>query len=336
MKFTLVSAALFLSFLLKNTNADVCDWSGYNDWARGWDVTCSSDIKDVDYASFAGCVVLDFLGGGGSCTTTWISNKLQEIGLEVGGEVIQDLIDGKIEVVNGVDVKAAVHTGTGCKHCPLSWLCIPKPNRHRVCVAHRPNKSAPEPSKPVHALRSYHGGCDSVHKSRDPVCVAATSRYCAEKCNCGGVSQQVGAGVFGVGCFKEHESIVKLAELQEHHPVCNRISLSQSNECYSAVHRWCEATGRGQVGIAQEVGADEFLVACTDATWYGDVSIQDLRRLHGGCNEVGKGQTADCVAAINTWCNRNGKGTLGLAQELGNGVIGAGCFNAEWYGDIAV
>mmetsp|Transcript_6502 Transcript_6502/g.18148 ORF Transcript_6502/g.18148 Transcript_6502/m.18148 type:complete len:335 (-) Transcript_6502:2417-3421(-) len=329
----LVTSALILSSLLGITNADVCDWSGYYDWADGWEVTCSSDIKDVDYATAAGCAVLDFLGGGGSCLTAWLTDKLRDIGLEVGAGVIQDLIDGKIDVVDGVDVKAAIHSGTSCEHCPLSWLCIPKPNRHRICIAHRPTGST---GMPEHSLRSYHDGCNSVHKSRNPACVAAMSRFCGEKCNCGGVSQQVGAGVFGVGCFPEHESIVKVTDLQKHHPGCNSVHISQSNECFSAVHRWCGAMGHGDVGIVQEVGADEFLVACADSTWYGDVSIQDLRQLHGGCDSVGKAQQADCVAAINTWCNANGKGGMGLAQELGNGVIGVGCFNSEWYGDVAV
>mmetsp|Transcript_31424 Transcript_31424/g.63864 ORF Transcript_31424/g.63864 Transcript_31424/m.63864 type:complete len:386 (-) Transcript_31424:2967-4124(-) len=189
---------------------------------------------------------------------------------------------------------------------------------------------------PTKKLRNYHGGCDSVHKSRTPECVSAMNRFCNEKCtHCGGVSQEVGNGVFGVACFASNAHIVYLQDLQTHHSSCHA-GASQSNECASAIHRWCGANGHGSVGIAQELGSDHFLLRCFGATWYGDVSIQDLRNQHHGCDNVGKGNTADCVSAMHRWCGANNKGTQGLAQELGNGVIGVACFDSEWYGDVAV
>lgn len=57
-----------------------------------------------------------------------------------------------------------------------------------------------------------------------------------------------------------------------------------------------------QVGLIHEVGTADVRVICTPTTtWYGDVSVEDLRSHHGGCNHVSKGQSPDCVAAIHRW-----------------------------------
>ena len=133
-----------------------CDWSGYNDWARDWQVSCSSDIDEIDYLTGIGCVIADFSGTGGACSTAWLKEKLTDIGAEIASDVdLSKLIGGSLITEGGLDIKAAVLTGTGCKHCVFSWLCYPRANRHRVCLAWRgskntnPNPPPPPPTPPM-------------------------------------------------------------------------------------------------------------------------------------------------------------------------------------------
>eukprot|EP00929_Paragymnodinium_shiwhaense_P120784 TRINITY_DN92836_c0_g1_i1.p1 TRINITY_DN92836_c0_g1~~TRINITY_DN92836_c0_g1_i1.p1 ORF type:complete len:232 (+),score=4.35 TRINITY_DN92836_c0_g1_i1:57-752(+) len=185
------------------------------------------------------------------------------------------------------------------------------------------------------ALRLYHPGCNSGHYSRSPECVAAISRFCSDQSDGGGISQEVGSGVFGVACFEKTGHFVKVWALQAHHSSC-RLGRSQSAFCISAARRWCNEKGYGDLGLPQEVGSDELLVACFYASWYGDVPMSELREQHCGCDGGHKAQTAACVAAMHRWCNEQGKGRQGLAQEIGNGVLGVGCFYDTWYGDVRI
>jgi hypothetical protein len=108
----------------------------------------------------------------------------------------------------------------------------------------------------------------------------------------------------------------------------------QSPDCVAAIHRACNQRGAGG-GISQEVGNGALSVACFDTKWFGDISINELRTQHPGCDSTGKSQSSDCVAAIHRACNVRGAGG-GIAQEVGNGVLGVACFNTKWFGDISI
>ena len=216
------------------------------------------------------------------------------------------------------------------------------------------------PSRPLFAqstLNQFHPGCDDLEyppndprprghpvfpDSRNPDCVAAVHRFCSVGNRGGaGVTQEVGnsGGTFGVACFRPSwYGDVPLSDLTHLHPGCDSLTKSQTPECMSAVHRWCG--GRGGAGLVQELGAGVFGVACFQTTSYQDVSTNDLRSLHSGCDSTSKSQKADCVAAIHRWCvnNRNSSpgrnASAGLSQETGNGVLGVACFNSTLYTDV--
>lgn len=187
-------------------------------------------------------------------------------------------------------------------------------------------------------LIQLHGGCNTVEKSRNPDCVAAMHRYCSNSGRGGGgVSQEVGRGVFGVACFNPTwYGDVPLNDLTNLHGDCNNLGQSQSGACVAAVHRWCSQTGKGEGGIVQEVGNGVFGVACFAPQSYQDVALTTLQSEHGECNSLDRSQSGACVAAMHRWCEKSGQGTAGFSQEVGQGVFGVACFNSTWYGDVRV
>ena len=124
--------------------------------------------------------------------------------------------------------------------------------------------------------------------------------------------------------------------LSQLHSGCNSIGESRDPDCVAAMHRFCFTTGHGGAGVSQEVGQGVFGVACFNPSWYGDVPLNDLRNLHGGCDGLGKSQHSDCMAAVHRWCNQNGRGSAGIVQEVGNGVFGVACFNPQSYQDVSL
>lgn len=191
------------------------------------------------------------------------------------------------------------------------------------------------PAPPPAPLSAHHGGCNDISKSRTPDCMAAMHRHCNNKGADFGVSQEVGAGVFGVACASAGwYGNVSVATLKQHHGGCNDINKSQTPDCMSAIHRFCSSQGFS-AGISQEVGAGIFGVACFRAGSYRDVSLSLLSSLHGGCNNLGRSQTPDCMAAVHRACQRSGW-DFGISQEVGNGVFGVACAKAKWYGDVSL
>lgn len=183
-------------------------------------------------------------------------------------------------------------------------------------------------------------GC-SRDQSRDPACVAAIHRFCSADGRGGaGLAQDVGpaatATTFGISCFQPSwAGDVPIAQLKQLNPGCDDPGKSQSPACMAAVHRWC-ATGKGGAGLAQEIGNGVFSVACFRTTHYQDVPVAQLKTLSSGCDDIGKSQRQDCVAAIHRWCINNGKGTGGLSQEVGDGVLGVACFAGTTHSDVPV
>jgi Domain of unknown function (DUF4157) len=194
--------------------------------------------------------------------------------------------------------------------------------------------SSPPPNPSSGSLASYHPGCSGDPQS--PECVAAIHRACAALGAGGGMSQEVGNGVFGVACFDtKWYGDVSIGDLRSKHPGCN-LENSQSPECVAAIHRFCSSSFGAGGGMSQEVGNGVFGVACFDTKWYGDVSIDDLRSKHPGCDNANKSRSSDCLAAIHRFCSSSFGAGGGMSQEVGNGVFGVACFNTKWYGDISV
>lgn len=195
--------------------------------------------------------------------------------------------------------------------------------------------STPSQAQNPPNLSGYHIGCVNEIYSRHPDCVAAIHRYCeADNRGGAGLSQEVGQSqqfrrvVIQFHCFRPSwYGDAPLAQLRGLHAGCDQATKSQTPECMSAIHRWCEAQGRGGAGLAQEVGPASFAVACFRPSSYQDVSINDLRARHSGCDTTGKSQSADCLAAIHRWCSSQGRGTAGIAQEVGARVLGVACMN---------
>ncbi|MGZ8931265.1 MAG: hypothetical protein ACXW0O_09770, partial [Methylosarcina sp.] len=186
-------------------------------------------------------------------------------------------------------------------------------------------------------LTNYHSGCMGNDKSTHSDCMAAAHRYCTKtRSSNAGVIQEIGNRVYGTACFTASwYGDVSINELSKAHSGCNNISKSQDSECLSAVHRWCSQNSKGGAGVVQEIGNNVFGVACFNPQFYQDVSLIDLKNQHSGCDNLGKSQTSDCRAAIHRWCVNNKKGNAGLSQEVGAGVFGVACIQANWYGDVS-
>src|ERR1700737_113731 len=74
------------------------------------------------------------------------------------------------------------------------------------------------------ALESFHPGCNSMSRSRDPDCVATIHRFCTGRGGAG-ISQEVGGAVFGVACFAPSwYGDVPLSQLTQQHPGCRQLS----------------------------------------------------------------------------------------------------------------
>lgn len=176
----------------------------------------------------------------------------------------------------------------------MGWTCVPLPQ-----IPVPPNEPAPPPSPPPPpppppaprrdprpgVLMSLHDGCDSVHRARSPDCVAAIHRYCTGAHGGAGLSQEIPtAHTLQVACLSTtFYGDVSVDDLRVHHAGCN-LRGSQESDCVAAMHRWCIHNGKGGAGIAQEVGNGVFGVACFAPEWFGDVSVEQLRSIHPGCN----------------------------------------------------
>ncbi len=189
-------------------------------------------------------------------------------------------------------------------------------------------------------LIELHPGCNSVSKSRNSDCVAAMHRYCSNHdLGRAGISQEVGGDEIGVACIKENwYGEVPLSELTRSHNECSNMGRSQSGACVAAAHRWCNQTGKGEVGVIQELGNSVFGVACFSAKTYQDVSLASLQNEHSDCNALNKSQTSSCVSAAYRWCKNTGKGGGGFPQEVGGGnrVFGIACFDPTTYKAIKI
>jgi hypothetical protein len=105
-------------------------------------------------------------------------------------------------------------------------------------------------------------------------CTSAARRWC----------QRTGKGDAGllqgrrdllstyVACFTPASyQDVPLAELQANHGGCNALDRSETGDCLSALQKWCVDRGRGNAGVAQEIGAGVFGVACLAGASYVQV-----------------------------------------------------------------
>lgn len=181
-----------------------------------------------------------------------------------------------------------------------------------------------DPVFPNLKLSQYHDGCNAANKSRGSDCVAAAHRFCmyTHPSTFLGVPQEVRFDAFGILCGT-HAWFGDVPYTQI--PACGSGD-SQSAQCYSALHRYCDGLGlRGRVmGVAQEVTATVAGVGCIKLDRYEAVKMTELRKHYPRCNDPAKGQSPDCIGAVRMHCvSRGYKG--GLVAELGLDELGVGC-----------
>jgi hypothetical protein len=121
--------------------------------------------------------------------------------------------------------------------------------------------------------------------------------------------------------------------LRSYHSGCTSMSGSRSPECMAAMHRYCYLNGKGSAAYPQEVGVNEFGFLCSNATWYGDVSYNDIPNCAGPAENT---QSAACYSSAHRLCDKIGKGGVGIIQELGDGVAGLACVPYFWYNSVKI
>jgi hypothetical protein len=105
--------------------------------------------------------------------------------------------------------------------------------------------------------------------------------------------------------------------LRSYHSGCTSIQGSRTPDCMAAMHRYCYMNGKGSAGYPQEIGADEFGVLCSNATWYGDVAYDAIPNCAGPATNT---QSAACYSSAHRFCDSIGKGGVGMIQEIGAGL----------------
>lgn len=127
--------------------------------------------------------------------------------------------------------------------------------------------------------------------------------------------------------------------LIELHTGCSMDSQSRQPDCVAAVHRYCDQVSytnpRESIGVSREHANSRIGLSCINAFWYGDVSISELQRHHSECR-LDASQGRDCLAAVHRYCMRYGDNFAGISQEIGNGVLGVGCFKATHKESLSV
>ncbi len=124
--------------------------------------------------------------------------------------------------------------------------------------------------------------------------------------------------------------------LQELHRGCSSNARTRNSDCYAAYHRYCSQatypTARVSIGVSREHSNGRVGLSCVQAHWKGDVTIQDLSRIHGGCNTAAKAQHRDCLSAIHNYCIRRfGQDFAGISQEVPSAHrLYIGCFRAAF------
>lgn len=132
--------------------------------------------------------------------------------------------------------------------------------------------------------------------------------------------QEVGVNEFGFVCV----DVSWYGEVA-YSQIPNCVGKTQSAECFSSTHRYCNANGHGGVGIIQELGVGVVGLACVPAPWYHIVKIAKLANLHSGCNSLNKAQEPPCLSAAHRYCSNRGLGIGGVIAELGRDEVALGC-----------
>lgn len=176
-------------------------------------------------------------------------------------------------------------------------------------------------------LSCYRSGCISVHNSRKPDCMDAMHRFCS---NTGkgdaAYPQEVGIDEFGLVCAKASW----YGEVA-YSNIPNCVGKTQSAECFSSTHHYCDATGHGGAGIIQELGVGVVGLACVPTPWYHVVKVAELAKLHNGCNSPAKAQESPCLAAAHRYYSNRGLGIGGVISELGRDEVTLGCITDGTY-----
>jgi Astacin (Peptidase family M12A) len=129
---------------------------------------------------------------------------------------------------------------------------------------------------PISTLQKLHSGCSSPTLGQSAECIGASRRWCDSN-NMGNaaVVQEADSAALGIACIKESfVATVTIPQLTAEHSDCDRGERIQNQECVAAIHRWCVKSGKGILGLAQEINAPNVVIACFPASWYGEVAIQ--------------------------------------------------------------
>lgn len=133
-------------------------------------------------------------------------------------------------------------------------------------------------------------------------------------------------------CQGRNSAVVSVPEitLQKLHGGCHGDHRSRHPDCLAAMHRFCNrityTSKMTTLGVSRENINHRIGTSCIKSHWAGHVNINDIRRLHGGCN-LHKSQHRDCLAATHRYCwKKFGQGYAGISQEVGRDFFEIHCF----------
>lgn len=154
-------------------------------------------------------------------------------------------------------------------------------------------------------------------------------------CSRQGKSECTGSGDAWFGCRWQEppprpDVVLPNQPLHLYHPECNSPSLSRTPACVSAMHHYCWYTvKKGTAAIPQEVGNGELGFLCAETNFYDNVKYSEIP----GCAR-GQSQSAECYHEAHLYCDKIGKGGVGIAQEVTAAVVSLGCVPVSTYGSV--
>ena len=129
----------------------------------------------------------------------------------------------------------------------------------------------------VTELAGFHSSC-KISKSQHRDCLSAIHQYCQNRFGAeyAGISQEVGADEFLIGCFKSgYKENVPNHVMSSLYPGC-QFPNSDGPKCFSAASRFCHNYFGLSGGITQEVNNNIMAVACYDGELDQDVFIKRI------------------------------------------------------------
>jgi hypothetical protein len=118
--------------------------------------------------------------------------------------------------------------------------------------------------------------------------------------------------------------------LHYYHPGCDSVHLSRTPECVSAMHHYCWYSVKlGSAAIPQEAGIHDLGFFCADTNFYDNVNYSDIPGCAGS-----QSQSGTCYHAVHQYCDKIGKGGIGIVQEITSSVAGVACVPYATYDSV--